>query len=102
MDIQIKKILDKIPELCKLHGVVYMAIFGSAALSTMNENSDIDLLVQFNENIDTLDYADNFFSLHEKLEKLTGKKVDLITQKSLKNPVLIQEIENTKIDFYAA
>jgi hypothetical protein len=68
----------------------------------MHESSDIDFLVQFSEEINVLDYADNYFTLLEKLEKLTGKKIDLVSKKSLKNPILIQEIEQTKIDLYAA
>ena len=68
----------------------------------MNENSDIDFLVKFSNKINVLDYADNYFSVHEKLEKLIGKKVDLVSVKSLKNPILISEINNSKIELYAA
>jgi predicted nucleotidyltransferase len=49
-----------------------------------------------------LDYADNCFSLLEKLQNLLGKKIDLVSQKSLKNPVLIEEITRSKVDLYAA
>lgn len=96
---------NKLPEiisLCKLHHVKSISIFGSAAKNTMHENSDIDFLVQFSDEIDLLQYADNYFRLLENLEKLTGKKIDLVTRKSLKNPILIQEIEQSKIDLYAA
>lgn len=50
----------------------------------MHENSDIDFLVQFSDDIDVLDYADNYFSFLEKLESLMGKKIDLVSKKSLK------------------
>lgn len=36
------------------------------------------------------------------MENLLGKKVDVVSKKSLRNPILIREIENTKIDLYAA
>jgi predicted nucleotidyltransferase len=68
----------------------------------MNENSDIDFLVQFSEEIEVLDYADNYFSFLEKLENLMGKKIDLVSKKSLKNPILIEEIDRSKVDLYAA
>jgi predicted nucleotidyltransferase len=88
--------------LCKEHHVEYIALFGSAATNMMHPNSDIDLLVRFSNYLDVLDYADNYFSLKEKLENLLGKKVDLVSQKSLKNPVLIENIDQSKVVLYAA
>lgn len=94
--------LDEIIVLCQMHQVKSFALFGSAAKDTMHENSDVDFLVQFSEDIELLDYADNYFSFLEKLEELLGKKVDLVSQKSLKNPILIDEITRSKVDLYAA
>lgn len=94
--------LNDIIALCREHRVKSIALFGSAANNSMNEKSDIDLLVQFSDDIDVLDYADNYFSLLEKLEKLMCKKVDLVSRKSLKNPVLIEAIDRSKVDLYAA
>ena len=101
----IKLIEDKLNDiiaLCKVHRVKSIALFGSSAKGLMHENSDIDFLVQFSDEIDVLDYADNYFSFLEKLETLLGKKVDLVSKKSLKNPILIEEIERSKVDLYAA
>jgi predicted nucleotidyltransferase len=94
--------LNEIIVLCKLHRVSSIALFGSAANETMNEHSDIDLLVDFSEDIEVLEYADNYFSLLEKLETLLGKRVDLVARKSLTNPVLIDEINRSKVALYAA
>ncbi len=94
--------LQDIIALCKLHHVSSISLFGSVAKNTMNEGSDIDFLVEFNDSIDVLDYADNYFTLLEKLEILLGKKIDLVSKRSLKNPVLIEEIDRFKIDLYAA
>jgi predicted nucleotidyltransferase len=49
-----------------------------------------------------LEYADNYFALLEKLEALLGKSVDLVTIKSLTNPILVQEINRSKVALYAA
>lgn len=68
----------------------------------MNKDSDLDFLVEFSKDLDVLDYADNYFDFVEALEKLTGRKIDLLSVNALKNPVLKQEIYNTKIDLYAA
>ncbi|MEZ4936899.1 MAG: nucleotidyltransferase domain-containing protein [Crocinitomicaceae bacterium] len=94
--------LNEIIALCKVHRVNSIALFGSAAKNSMHENSDIDFLVQFSEDIDVLEYADNYFSFLEQLENLLGKKIDLVSRKSLKNPVLIEEIDRSKVDLYAA
>lgn len=94
--------LNEIIALCKVHRVKSIALFGSAAKGSMHENSDIDFLVQFSDEIDVLDYADNYFSFLEQLENLMGKKIDLVSRKSLKNPILIEEIDRTKVDLYAA
>lgn len=82
-----------------MHSVTSIAFVGSAANNTMNENSNIDFLVQFADDIEVLDYADNYFSL---FEKLMGKRIDLVSKKSLKNPILIEEIDRSKQDLYAA
>ncbi len=102
MVISVKKNLEKIIELCKIHHVKSIALFGSAANNSMNTSSDIDLLVEFADNLDVLNYADNYFSLLEELEKVTGRKIDLVSAKSLRNPVLKEEINKTKVDLYAA
>ena len=94
--------LNEIIALCKVHNVKSIALFGSAAKDSMNENSDIDFLVQFSEEIEVFDYADNYFSFLEKLENLMGKKIDLVSKKSLKNRILIEEIDRSKVDLYAA
>ena len=94
--------LNKIIEACKEHHVETISLFGSAAKNAMHEDSDIDLLVKFSDDIAVLEYADNYFSLLEQLQSILNKKVDLVTCKSLKNPVLKEEIYQSKVDLYAA
>ena len=66
-----------------------------------NEKSDLDFLVSFNKNIELLDYADNYFNFLFSLEDLFSRDIDLVTEKSLKNPYFIKELENTKQLIYA-
>jgi predicted nucleotidyltransferase len=94
--------LDEIIVACKQHHVDGISLFGSATGNSMNVNSDIDFLVFFSKDIDVLDYADNYFLLLEKLQKILSKKVDLVSSRSLKNPILKNEIYQTKVDLYAA
>ena len=55
------------------------ALFGSAARDDMNEQSDIDILVEFLPNARGLD----FFGLRVDLEEALGCSVDLITWNAL-------------------
>ena len=87
---------------CKKHHVEIISLFGSAAKNAMHEESDIDLLVEFSNDIDVLDYADNYFSLLDQLQEILNRKVDLVSSKSLKNPILKEEVYQSKVDLYAA
>lgn len=94
--------LDEIIAACKQHHVTAISLFGSAAKNAMHEDSDIDLLVTFSADIDVLDYADNYFSLLDRLQEILKRKVDLVSNKSLKNPILKEEVHRSKVDLYAA
>ena len=58
-------------------------VFGSFSRSEENDDSDIDLLVQFSKNKKiTLFY---YLKLKNNLEDITGKKVDLVEEGQLKD-----------------
>ena len=86
----------------KAHHVIKAEVFGSVLTSEFTASSDVDLLVTFSDNIDVLDYSDNYFELKEELEGLLKRRVDLVSERSLKNPVLINSINQSKQSLYAA
>lgn len=92
---------EKLHELCVQYDIKSMYLFGSAVSELFSDTSDIDILISFKE-ISFEKYTDNFFFLHEELEKLFNRKVDLITERSLSNPYFIKSVENTKQLLYAA
>ena len=94
--------IDELIALCEKHRVMAISVFGSAVRDSMTTDSDIDFLVKFSDEINVLDYADNYFSLLDGLEELSGRSVDLISVNSIRNPVLREEINRSKIDLYAA
>ena len=72
-------------------------VFGSFSRNEENDNSDIDLLVQFSKDKKiTLFY---YLRLKNKLENLTGKKVDLVEAGQLKN-FAKDSLEKDKILIY--
>lgn len=92
--------IHKIINLCKVHQVDAIYLFGSATTAHFNKNSDYDFLVRFNNSIELLNYADNYFTLLDKLKSMLKRDVDLVSERSLKNSILIKEINKTKIPLY--
>ena len=71
-------------------------LFGSALTARFDENSsDIDVLVE-TEDILPEKKGEYLITLWEDLEKLFNRKVDLLTEGSLRNPYLTREIEQTR------
>ncbi|MDE7457895.1 MAG: nucleotidyltransferase domain-containing protein, partial [Muribaculaceae bacterium] len=70
--------------------------FGSILTPRFNENSDVDILVDFNSEIDYNNYADNYFDFHNALRTLFGREVDLVDESAVKNPYFREELEETK------
>jgi predicted nucleotidyltransferase len=91
--------MDKIKALCMTHNVKNLSAFGSICTDRFNDKSDVDLLVSFNP-MDYGDYADTYFELAENFEKLFHRQVDLVTEKSLKNPYFIDSVNQTKTLLY--
>lgn len=62
------------------HCVSSIAIFGSVAREEQSEESDLDLLVSFDEPVSLFDVI----RLEQELESQLGVKVDVVTEGSLK------------------
>lgn len=60
-----------------------MAIFGSYSRLEQNSNSDLDILVEFSDNIGI-----RFVDLADELESIIGFKVDLVSKKAIREEYL--------------
>ncbi len=89
--------LPQIKKLMQQHGVETAYLFGSAARGTMNDNSDVDFIIKFPDDMHYTTYSDNYFALAEALETLLKKDVELVTEKTIKNPYLLQNINRHKL-----
>jgi uncharacterized protein len=67
-----------------------IGIFGSFARKEETPESDIDILVKFRETITLLDLA----RIHRELSLILGKRVDVVTESSIKNERLKSYIYN--------
>ena len=97
MEAEIVERLEDIRLLFRKYGAERAFLFGSAATGSMNSKSDVDFLFSFPPEMDYVRYSDNYFALVNALEKLLGRNVDLVAEKTLQNPYLIQSIEKSKI-----
>ncbi len=97
----IERYKDQIELLCRKHRVRKLYVFGSVLSDRFSSNSDIDMLVEF-DNIELSEYADNYFELKFALEDTLNRSVDLIEEKALRNPFLKQNIEASRHLLYAA
>ncbi len=75
----IQRLKEAVKELKRKYPLRKMALFGSVLRDDFTEESDIDILIDFNSDDFLL-----FNALAEELEMITGRKVDLITSRSLK------------------
>ena len=84
-----------VAELCRQFKVRRLDLFGSAAKGTFHPAaSDLDFLVALDET-SPADYTDNYFGLAHGLERLFQRRVDLVTERSVRNPYFRQIIEAT-------
>lgn len=78
----LNKLRELKPILSKEYAVRRIGLFGSFADNSADENSDIDLLVELDKPIGW-----KFFSLEIYLEKIFGRKIDLVTKNALKQQI---------------
>ncbi len=83
--------------LCRCYGVARLEVFGSAARGDDFDpaTSDADFLVEFDPDSRTAS-LDRFFDFAEALEKLLGRKVDLVELSAVKNPYIRAAINRSR------
>lgn len=86
--------------LCERHGVARLYAFGSSVTDRFNTaTSDVDLLVEVPEP-DPLRRGETLIALWEDLETLLGRRVDLLTPESIRNPYLKKSVEQSRLLLY--
>ena len=86
-------LIEKSGEQLNSLGVVSIGLFGSFSKGQYDENSDVDILVDFDPAQKTYD---NFYDTCSLLEKLFKRRVDVVTRQSLSpyiGPHILKEVE---------
>lgn len=93
--------ISKIVALCKKYRVKSLAVFGSILTDRFNDDSDVDLLVDFDTtDHEQWDYVSNYFDFRDSLERLFERKVDLIEYKGIRNPLFRKAVDSKKQYIY--
>ncbi len=92
--------MAKIEAFCKKWKVKEFSLFGSVLREDFRPDSDVDVLVSFQDNAewDLMDWVD----MIEELKVIFGREVDLVSKNGLRNPFRRHEILTTRKVLHAA
>lgn len=88
----LNKLRDYKAAFAEKYGIERLGLFGSCARGEQDERSDIDVVIKLKEP----SYFTHFY-IHEDLEKLFNKKVDVITLHENQFPAFRKNVEQDLI-----
>lgn len=92
---------EAIRNACKQYGVERLRVFGSVLTDRFDpQRSDVDFLVTFQPGRENLFH--DYFDLKFELERIVGHDVDLVMERSVKNPFFRTSAMATAQDLFAA
>ena len=99
----VAKYTEEILELFKMHGLLKLEVFGSAARGADFDEakSDLDLIAKFDYQNRKQTFAE-YFNFVDDMEKLVGRRVDLSEDVPIKNPYLRKSINQSRELIYEA
>ena len=91
---------DKIEDFCRRWKIKEFSLFGSVLREDFGPDSDVDVLVSFEEDAGWSLY--DFVDMIEELKAIFGREVDLVERSALRNPFRRHTILKTKEVLFAA
>lgn len=92
--------LPQVIELLEKHKVKTAYFFGSVLSEKFNRESDVDFLVNLEDGLNPVDAGGHLWDLYYGLKNLLHHEIDLLTERSLKNPYFINEVNQKKYLIY--
>lgn len=102
VDLTVKKIKETLNEnndIFRKFKIKRIGLFGSYIRGEQRKDSDIDILVEFDDTAfdnNFTGYSDNYLKLQSTLERILGKKIDLLTIEMISpyiKPYILKEVE---------
>jgi predicted nucleotidyltransferase len=73
----------RVAEFCQANGIARLAIFGSALREDFGPESDIDVMVSFNEDVHHTLF--DMSRMEAELKEIFGREVDLVSQRGIES-----------------
>ena len=94
---------DAVEEFCRKWRIKEFALFGSVLTDEFNADSDVDVLISFEDpKPDLGPWGGAWETMREELQALFGRRVDLVEKKLVRNPFRRHHILTTRRVIYAA
>lgn len=101
MNAEIAAKLPEIEELCRRHGVVKLELFGSATGPDFDpDRSDFDFIVTFEAIGPGTRIGLRYFEFEESLEALLGRTVEVLGNRSFRNPYFARSVNESRKTLY--
>jgi predicted nucleotidyltransferase len=97
--LEIERYAEQINAICRAHGVKRLTLFGSALTDAFDNQSDIDFLVEFDNQPGGIK---RYLRLKQALQTMFKRDVDLLMPEAIKNQRLKTYIYQHTLDCYAA
>jgi predicted nucleotidyltransferase len=92
--------IEKIRAFCEKWKVVEFSLFGSVLRDDFRSDSDIDVLLSFEENSTWGLY--DLVDMKDELQAIFGRKVDLVEKEAIRNPYRRRSMLTEQEVLYAA
>jgi predicted nucleotidyltransferase len=92
--------LPQVITILKNHKIKNAYVFGSVVTDKFNEKSDVDFLLNIELGLDPVEAGGHLWDIYYELKDLLNREVDILTERTLKNPYFIKEINRTKYPIY--
>ncbi len=88
---------SKLESLCKRYKIKSLSLFGSAVRDELNQDSDIDILIEFEKGCTP--GLITFIGIQRELSDLLGKKVDLRTANDLSRYFIDRVMNERRVEY---
>jgi predicted nucleotidyltransferase len=90
---------EQIAAFCRRHHIRWLAVFGSVLRDDFGPESDVDVLVEFEEGHSP---GLEFVSMADELEEIVGRRVDFLTPRMLSRWLKPQVMREARVLYDAA
>jgi hypothetical protein len=97
--IRVKISQEMLEEFCRRHKIRKLSVFGSILGDDFSEDSDIDVLVEFEPGVSV---GLEFFSIERELSELLGREVDLNTPGFLGKYIRKEVLSQAEVQYVSA